>query len=175
MFVISRKRLLNESKPTTALREAETRLIARLQGLVDKAKAAFAVEEIELTRRRSDFTQEEMNARAQDFDNRVRQTRRKAQELAKKVRTAFQEARAKFVLKLPPVLEKLRIESGAVAILDSDQVLAIDPRHDLTDRAIKMVDEAIEPPVPPEIEIELKLPQPKHPLKPRKPAGTDSE
>ena len=41
-----------------------------------------------------------------------------AQERAKAVQTAFQEARAKLVRELPPILEQLRTEVGAVAILD---------------------------------------------------------
>jgi len=159
IFVISRQRLLNESGPTQVLREAEAHLTAELQRQIDEAKAQLAREEAELTRLRNELTPAEMEARATDFDQRVRLTRRLAQERAAAVQGAFQEARAALVLTLPPVLEALRIETGAVAILDADQVLAIDPGHDLTDRAIALFNATVPTPIPPQVDVRLTLPE----------------
>ena len=157
VFVISRKRLLTESKPTKILREAEIGITARLQAEIDRVKSALAAEEADLTRRRDEIPPEEMLRLATDFDRRVRKVRVLTQERAKAVQSAFQEARAKLVLELPPILEKLRLEVGAVAILDADQILAIDPENDLTDRAISMLNEALPAPDVPEVDVSLTI------------------
>ena len=157
VFVISRKRLLTESKPTKILREAELELTARLQAEIDRIKSALAAEEADLTRRRAEIPPEEMARLATDFDRRVRSVRVLAQERAKAVQSAFQAARANLVLELPPILEKLRLEVGAVAILDADQTLAIDPKNDLTDRAIAMLNEALPAPDVPEVDVSLSI------------------
>jgi len=158
VYVISRQRLLNESAPTRVLREAEARMTAELQRRIDGAKARLALEEAELTRKRDELTPAEMQERATDFDRRVRLTRRLAKERAAAVQGAFQEARAALVRVLPPMIEALRIEVGAVAILDADQALAIDPSHDLTDRAIALLNENAPAPRLPRIDLSLTLP-----------------
>ncbi len=160
VYVISRSRLLNESEPTRILREAELALTAKLQSELDRVKEALAREEADLARRRDEIQGAEMARLATDFDRRVRLYRSQAKEKAATVQAAFQEARAKLVLALPPILDRLRIEVGAVAILDADQALAIAPDHDLTDRAIALLNESVPQPEVPEIDITLEIPAP---------------
>ena len=52
------------------------------------------------------------------------------------------------------------METGAVAIFDADQILAIDPAHDLTDRAIQLLNERMPDPKVPEVDVALSLPDP---------------
>ena len=159
VFVISRSRLLTESKPTGILRQAEADVTAALQAEIDRVKAELAKEEADLTLRRDEIPPDEMIRLATDFDRRVRGVRVQAQEKAKIVQAAFQEARATLVRGLPPILEQLRIEAGAVAILDADQTLAIDPAHDLTDRAIALLNERMPNPDVPAIDVSLLIPE----------------
>lgn len=159
VYVISRSRLLAESKPTQILRKAEADMTAALQAEIDRIKAELAKEEAELTRRRAEIPADEMAQLATDFDRRVRGVRLQAQEKAKVVQSRFQEARAKLVRGLPPILEQLRLEVGAVAILDADQTLAIDPDHDLTDRAIALLDQRMPDPEVPEVDVTLSIPE----------------
>ena len=163
VYVISRSRLLNESEPTRILREAEAALAAELQGQLDQVKQSLAREEAELARRRDEFTPAELARRATDFDRRVRLYRSQAKEKAAVVQAAFQDARGKLVLALPPILEQLRVETGAVAILDADQALAIAPDHDLTDRAIVLLNDRIPAPDVPEVDVTLEVPPPEPP------------
>lgn len=163
VYVLSRSRLLNESEPTRILRRAEADLTARLQAEIDRTKAMLAKEEAELTRLRDELAPEEMARRAADFDARVRLARRQAQERANTVQTAFQEARAELVLALPPILEELRIEVGAVAILNADQTVAIAPDHDLTDKAIALFNARVPSPNVPQVDVTLELPAPAEP------------
>ena len=160
VYVISRSRLLNESEPTRILREAEQALTAKLQSELDRVKGQLAREEADLARRRDEIPAAEMARLATDFDRRVRLYRSQAKEKAATVQAAFQEARAKLVLTLPPILERLRIEAGAVAILDADQALAIAPNHDLTDRAIALLNENVPSPEVPEVDVSLEIPPP---------------
>ena len=160
LFVISRTRLLSESEPTRILRAAEAEATSKLQAEIDRTKAMLAREEAELTRRRDEIPAAEMARLATDFDRRVRLARRLAQERAGVVQNAFQEARAKLVQVLPPILEQLRIEAGAVAIIDADQALAIAPEHDLTDRAIALLNARVPAPEVPEVDVSLDLPEP---------------
>lgn len=159
VFVISRSRLLAESAPTQILRQAEADLTAALQKEIDRVKAELAKEEADLTRRRDEIPPDEMAHLATDFDRRVRSVRLQAQERAKVVQAAFQEARATLVRGLPPILEQLRIEVGAVAILDADQTLAIDPGNDLTDRAIAMLNRRMPDPEVPVVDVTLTIPE----------------
>lgn len=160
IYVISRERLLSESEPTRILRQAEAEVAAKLQAEIDRIKTSLAREEADLTRRRDEIPPAEMARLATDFDRRVRAARTLAKDRGVAVQTAFQDARAKLVLQLPPILERLRIEAGAVAIIDADQALAIAPDHDLTDRAIALLNKHIPAPEVPEIDITLDLPPP---------------
>ena len=102
-----------------------------------------------------------------DFDRRVRSLRLQTQEKAKAVQTAFQDARANLVRALPPILEQLRAEANAVAILDADRALAIAPDHDLTDRAIELLNQRLPQPDVPEVDVTLTIPEPAAPTEPK--------
>ena len=140
IVVVTVERILRESQIGRELRQAEQSLATRLQARVDAAKAALEAEEVELTKLRVDLTGEEFEERATEFDRRIRLVRREAQERANVLQRAFQEARAALVAALPPVLEKLRVESGAAIVVSADQVLAARPGIDLTGRAIELLD-----------------------------------
>lgn len=158
--VVSRDRILREATAARRLRDAEETITARLQGQIDETKAAFAAEEEELARLRGELPSEEFEARVADFDRRVRLARRNAQERAAVLQKAFQDARAAIVAALPGLMERLRVESGASAVLNADQVLALDPAVDLTDRAIALFDAEGPSPEPPDIDLSAPLSQP---------------
>ncbi|MEM7188281.1 MAG: OmpH family outer membrane protein [Pseudomonadota bacterium] len=155
VFVISQERLLRNSRPTTILREAEAEMTQTIQRQYDAIKARLAEEEAALARQRDELAPADLQERAASFDRRYRLARRVAAEKATEVQTAFQEARANLVQVLPEIIGRLRLDVGAVAILDADQVLAIDPAHDLTDRAIQMLNERVPDPELPEIDLNL--------------------
>ncbi|MEM1162785.1 MAG: OmpH family outer membrane protein [Pseudomonadota bacterium] len=130
-----------------------------LQRQYDAIKARLAEEEAALARQRDSLPASELQTRAADFDRRYRQARRVAAEKAAEVQSAFQEARADLVRVLPEIISTLRIDVGAVAILDADQALAIDPDRDLTDRAIALLNARIPSPALPRLDLRLPVPQ----------------
>lgn len=160
VVVVSRERILREARAARRLRAAEEEMTARLQGQIDETKVQFAEEEEELARLRGELAAAEFEARISDFDQRVRLARRVAQERAAALQKGFQDARVSIVAALPELMERLRVEAGASVVVGADQVLAVDPSVDLTDRAIALFDaEAPSPPIP-EIDLARPLTEP---------------
>lgn len=157
VVVVSRDRVLRESAASARLRDAEAEMTERLQRQIDSTKAQLAAEEEELARLRGELPDDQFEARISDFDERVRQARRGAQERAALLQKGFQDARALIAAALPPLLERLRVEVGAAAVLNADQVLALDPALDLTDRAIALLDASGPAPAPPQIDLTTPL------------------
>ncbi len=135
-------------------------MTARLQGQIDDTKAAFAAEEEELARLRGNLPDDQFDTRVADFDRRVRLARRNAQERAAALQKAFQDARAAIVAALPALMERLRVEAGVSVVLNADQVLALDPAADLSDRAIALFDAEGPSPAPPQIDLSAPLSPP---------------
>lgn len=155
--VVSRERILREARAARGLREAEEALAQHLQRQIDTTKAAFAAEEEELARMRGTLADAEFEARVTDFDRRVRLARRNAQERAAALQKSFQDARAAIAGALPPLLERLRVDAGAMVVLNAEQVLALDPALDLTDRAIVLLDQQGPAPSIPEFDLSVPL------------------
>lgn len=148
--IVSRERVLRESKAAQALQDIERAMTAELQASIDAARAELDAEEADLTRLRAELPPEEFEIRAAAYDRRIREVRRVAQERAGLLQRGFQEARARLVATLPEILEKLRVERGLSVILDGDRALAVAPDADLTDAAIALLnsdDRAIEIPL----------------------------
>ncbi|MDT8344202.1 MAG: OmpH family outer membrane protein [Thermohalobaculum sp.] len=118
-----------------------------LQREIDAVKAALTAEEEELTRLRATLPRDAFDARVAAFDQRVREERRMAQSRAAALQRAYRDARRQLVDALGGVLEELRLELGALAILDAEGVLAVDPSIDVTARAIALFDDRISVPV----------------------------
>ncbi len=157
IVVVSRERILREARASRRLRDAEEEMTERLQGQIDATKVQFAEEEEELTRLRGQVADAAFEARIADFDQRVRAARRIAQERAALLQKGFQEARAAIVAALPGLMERLRIEAGARMVVNAEQVLAVDPAFDLTDRAIELFDAEGPSPDAPEVDLSVPL------------------
>lgn len=172
IIVLSRERLLREAIVSRRLAEAEEALTEQLQWQIDTTKEALAEEEEELARLRGQLPEEEFETRTADFDRRVRQARRVAQERAAILQSKFQEARASILAYLPELIERLREETGAKLVLDAEQVLARDDAIDVTSRAIALFDSEGPAPEVPEIDLSAPLLEPQ-PADPGVPAGSD--
>jgi Skp family chaperone for outer membrane proteins len=149
-LIVSRKRLLNDTDHARALLKAEIELTTELQRRVDAVKEELNAEEQELTELRSTLERSVFDERVAEFDRKIRSQRRKAQQYAANLHNAFRVERLKLVEALDPLLEKVRLERGASVILNSDQVLALDPALDITDEAIIRFNSDVPPPVIPD-------------------------
>ncbi|MEM7745097.1 MAG: OmpH family outer membrane protein [Pseudomonadota bacterium] len=157
MVVISRERLFAEIAASRNLKAIEADLTKRVQASIDEARELLTVEEAELARLRAEISAEEFEERAQDFDRRLRLLRSNAQDRVNQVNAGFQQARSEIVAALPAILARLRVEVGAAVIVNSDQVLAMDPSVDVTDRAIALFDAEGPRPLPPDVDLDTPL------------------
>lgn len=163
LLLVSRKRLLTETRQARALSEAETQLSAELQRRIDEIKAELGREEQELARMRGSLDRSVFQAKITAFDRKVRKERRRAQQYAANLRNAFRAEKIKLAAAVRPVLLALLAEKGASAILDADTALAFDPALDVTDEAIARFNATVPMPAVPDLEA----------LAPREEEGTD--
>ena len=155
ILVVSRKRLLNETRHARALLEAEQRLTSELQARIDATKRELAEEEQELARLRATLPREEFEARTSAFDRKVRRERREAQRQAAALQRAFRDERVNLVAQLDRVLEQVRAARGASIIIDEEDAMAVDPALDITDAVIARFDATVPPPEIPTLESVL--------------------
>lgn len=152
ILIVSRKRLLNETRHARALLEAEKRLTAELQSRIDETKRELADQEQELARLRSTLPREEFESRTAAFDRRVRRERREAQRQAAALQTAFRAERVELLEALNALLEQVRAERGASLILNEEHAMAVDPALDITDAVIERFDATAPPSDVPDLE-----------------------
>ena len=150
ILAVSRKRLLNETEAARALLKAEITLTSELQGEVDAVKLELNAEEEELARLRSTLERAVFEARVGIFDRRVRAERRRAQLRAAALQSGFRDARLKLVAALDPVLDAVRAAHGAKVIVNSDDILSVDPSIDVTAEVIAQVNATVPMPEIPE-------------------------
>lgn len=135
--------MIEASAPFAALRRTEQEIRAKVEARLEEVKAQLEAEELELTSLRATLSAEEFQRRTRDFDRRVRQERRDAQERGAMLLRFFNEAQAALRSALPRVLEDLRRDRGATLIVDAGAVLAISSSADVTDEAIALFDAAM--------------------------------
>ncbi len=152
VLVVSRERVLRETRAGRALRQAERELTAAFQARVDAVKREIDAEEAELAQIRGQLTRAEFEARAQRFDAKVRITRRRSQRRAAELQRAVRLARERLTAELGPILIELLRAEGASIVLDADQILVAAPGVNKTDRVIALFDARVEPP-------EIRLPE----------------
>lgn len=143
ILVVNKERVIEASAPFAALRRTEQEIRAKVEARLEEVKAQLEAEELELTSLRATLSAEEFQRRTRDFDRRVRQERRDAQERGAMLLRFFNEAQAALRSALPRVLEDLRRDRGATLIVDAGAVLAISSSADVTDEAIALFDAAM--------------------------------
>lgn len=147
ILVVSRGRVLEEASAARRLAESERAATDALQREIDAVKVKLNAEEEELTRLRATLPREEFEPRVAAFDQSVREERRRAQSLAASLQRAYRDARRQLVEALGPILEEVRLERGALAVIDAESVLAVDPAIDVTPRVIELYDQKVSVPV----------------------------
>ncbi|MBK0398827.1 OmpH family outer membrane protein [Limibaculum sp. M0105] len=147
VLVVSRGQVLDEASAARRLAASEQSATDALQREIDAVKLELAAEEEELTRLRTTLSRDEFELRVAAFDQRVREERRRAQSLAASLQRAYRDARRHLVEALGPILEEVRVERGALAVIDAESVLAVDESIDVTARAIELFDERVSVPV----------------------------
>lgn len=143
ILTLSRQRLLNDTKYSRKLAQAERRMTNELQSHVDQTKRELTAREKELADLRATLPRDQFEALTTAFDRRVRHDRREAQRKAAALQNAFRAERVKLLQILDSFLEKVRADRGADIILNRDNAIAADPKLDITDAVIARFDREV--------------------------------
>jgi len=108
-------------------------------------EAALEAEETALAERRSSLPAAEFQALAQAFDAKVREIRQARDAKVRDLSMRQDQAQRTFLDKVGPVLDQIRNEMGAELIIDRASVIWSSPSIDITDLAIRRIDETLLP------------------------------
>ncbi len=141
VLIVNRSAVLENSEAARALQRTEREVLERVSAELARVKAELEAEEKELAELRGALPTREFDERARAFDRKVRSVRRADQERRALFQKFAQDARSALASALPRVLEQVRAETGALALLDAAAVAAADPALDATALAIARYDE----------------------------------
>jgi Skp family chaperone for outer membrane proteins len=137
VLIVNSAAVVERSEPARALQRMERRIRERVQAELDRVKAELEAEEQRLAELKETMPPDAFSERARAFDRRVREERGAAQERSALLLRFLKDARQALASALPRVLEGLRRETGAQAILDASAVLAADPALNVTEQAVE--------------------------------------
>ena len=165
LVVIDTERLFAESRYAESLRaeiEAEATILrAENEDLV----AELTAEERRLTERRPDMDPQEFRAEAETFDQKVQEIRRERDQKEAELQQRRTEIQTRFFEETRPLVGRLMVERGALAVVDSRSVVVAVRAADITDEAIALVDATLlaDPAAPPTPETDTPEAQPDAP------------
>ena len=142
--VVDQDRLFRQSRLGAALLSEIDQRAASLAAENRTIEAELTEEERALTEARAGLDTQDFRARAEAFDQKVRQIRAEQDAKSEAVARMQESARQEFVRRVTPILAALLTEVGASVLLDQRIVLASGPGADLTDRAIARIDAEID-------------------------------
>lgn len=127
------KRLAREFEAESAVLSAENRRI----------EAELTAEERDLTERRPNMEPDAFRVLADAFDEKVNEIRRTQDAKARELTQKRDADRVVYLQSVAPILELMMRESGAAVILERSSVFISANVIDITDDAIRRIDEAI--------------------------------
>lgn len=120
--------------------EAEADILASKNREIEESLRA---EERQLTEQRSNMSPENFRDTAEAFDQKVQAIRRERTELARELEDKRASAEARFLATAQGVLVELMNERGANILLDMRSIILRDNAVDITNAAVRKIDEAI--------------------------------
>jgi|694.fasta_scaffold149809_1 Skp family chaperone for outer membrane proteins len=129
-------------------RQTQARIDADLKTLAAENRnleAALEAEEAALAERRSSLPAAEFQTLAAAFDARVRDIRQARDAKVRDLSMRQDQAQQAFLDEVGPVLDQILTEMGAELIIDRASVILASPSIDITDLAIRRIDETLLP------------------------------
>jgi Skp family chaperone for outer membrane proteins len=143
ILTLEKSRLYADSRfgrQTQAAIDAEAKTLAAENRNLE---AALEAEETALSERRASLPAAEFQTLAQAFDAKVRDIRRARDARVRDLSMRQDQAQRVFLEKIGPVLEQIQSEMGAELIIDRASVIWSSPGIDITDLAIRRIDETL--------------------------------
>lgn len=143
VLVIESERLFIETEFGRASLRAIDEQARRLAAESREIDAQLIEEERALTEARPTLSTEEFRARADAFDERVLRLRRERDEASTQLGRARDEAESILRNAALPILAQIVLDRGAVAVFERRDVFIVDDAIDITDEAIRRIDEQL--------------------------------
>lgn len=143
VLVVDTDRLWQRSAFGRRATQAHQERLSALEAENLAVNETLAAEEQDITTRRAETEAEAFRQLADTFDQKVQQTRNTQLEKNRSLLNRYEQEREAFFRAATPVFEQIMLDSGAAVILERRSVLFGDPRVDITDRAITLLDEII--------------------------------
>ena len=143
ILTLEKSRLYADSRygrQTQAAIDAEAKTLAAENRNLE---AALEAEETALSERRSALPAAEFQTLAQAFDAKVKDIRRARDAKVRDLSVRQEQAQRAFLDNIGPVLDQIRTEMGAELIIDRASVIWSSPSIDITDLAIRRIDETL--------------------------------
>jgi len=154
ILVVDMQRIQRDAAAAKSVREQSATMRAELEATVGERARAISLEEAELAELRERLTAAEFRARVREFEKKVFANRDFAQQGSAKLQTVRAQASNRLRREIAPILAQLLRERRAQLMLDKSQVILSADTLDVTDEALKRLDEAMPtmlltpPPVP---------------------------
>lgn len=142
VVVVDLDRAVRESAAAADLREREVAARRALQTEFDAVTAALELREGEMVELRRNMEPEAFDVLVKEFDARVRDARRGAQEQGAALQARFGAAQSALLERIRPIVGALMRERGAVAVLERKAVVVAEQSLDVTDALILAMNEA---------------------------------
>jgi len=125
-----------------ALRSIEERstVLARENRRIE---AELIAEERALTEQRPSLSVEEFRALADAFDEKVQRLREEQDAKTREIQGLREDEQQRFLGEIAPILSNLIVERGASVVVDRRSVFLSAARVDITDDAIRMIDDEL--------------------------------
>lgn len=117
--------------------------VAGYQKTISKQDEEFSVAQQDLQRQQAILTQDAFATKVKEFEQRIGDARKKAQELQQHLAESQREAYAKVELEMLQIVANLAKEHNANLVLNKSTVLMFDTKFELTDEVIKRLDEKL--------------------------------
>lgn len=143
ILTVDQDRLFRESAYGLQVERELERLTGELAAENRRIEAELTEEERQLTAQRPTLSPQEFTERADAFDARVEEIRKRQDGKGRDLARRREAARAEFLRNVLPVLSNIMRERGAVAILNAQAIFLSFDTIDITDRAIERVDARI--------------------------------
>jgi len=143
VIVVDTQRVLEESKAGKSFQAQMREKIQTYQKGISQQDQQFYSERQDLERQRSILAQDAFQAKAKDFEQRIGDASKKAQDSQKEIAQGENQARGKIAAATEEVVQELAKERSATLVLAKQTVIFFDPAYDVTDETIKRLDKSL--------------------------------
>lgn len=143
VIVVDTQRVLEESKAGRAFQSQMREKVQAYQKGISQQDQQFYAERQELERQRTILGQEAFQAKAKDFEQRIGDASKKAQETQREIAQGENQARTKIATATEEIVQQLAKEHNASLVLAKQTVLFFDPSYDVTEETVKRLDQSL--------------------------------